>query len=286
MIHFRLFAVSACLWFAASALASTTIRVLNIYQNSAIAALDLLGGPTAVFSRQLDVLNASLGRSGVDILVVSVGILSINNLPGTNLLDLLSESQKSFDILRLRDAALADIVIVAGDFTYEEYSGYAAATPAVAATAFAVVNVGDLVSTSYTYQHEFAHLLGAHHQYSGAKDKTSNYTVGIAHGYYIRSTFAFWPYASCLHTIMAYEPEDNLFGVTCIGGSDQIGYFSNPAISIPGILTYLPTPTGSASKNNAQQLNLYAAEAASWHNTPLAAGRVAIIDAIVNIVLE
>ncbi|WP_422012094.1 hypothetical protein [Roseateles sp.] len=235
---------------------------------------------------QIANLNSALANSGLDVVVQSAGVVSFDSTGVTSIFDMPAAGQQS-TLLRLRrDTAGADVVMMLGFFG--QASGQALQVGSTANTAFAAVDITAL--PNYTYLHEFAHLLGARHQYTGAQLVNTNDTTGSGHGAYIQIAgtdpgAAAGSSIICLHTIMAYTPVDKLNGLSCT--SSRILWYSTPSGAADfygqgsGAVTWhITNPsfggnsrnTTFANYNNAAVMRAYAPIVASFHNTKLAGG--------------
>jgi hypothetical protein len=263
--------------------AAPTIRILNVYQAS---SLWYFGNSESIFSSSMELriaeLNQAMANSYVNAVAQNVGVFRIDDAMGSDTETLVKNIWKDYRVQRERDRVLADIVIVtivggAAD------GGYALKSPANPQTAFAAVNA--LHFGSKVYAHEFAHLIGARHQASGAINGNSNDSSGApqyARGYYVRHNWLdnFGSlHTTCARDIMAYP------GVqvpTCDGVELLEPYFSNPAI--PYWSHYTTVPFGAANADNARAMNIYAPGASLWRNTKISSGTTAaIINAIMSI---
>ena len=132
----------------------------------------------------------------------------------------------------IRDAQLADIVVLIVNSSGQGVCGLASVIRATRATAFAVIDASCLAAGVLTFPHEIAHLQGARHN-----DDPSNTPFAYGHGYVSPSLS--W------RTIMGVGTSCNF----CL----RVPYFSNTTALYP--------PTGevmgsSTTNNNRSVLNL------------------------------
>ena len=149
------------------------------------------------------------------------------------------------DVHATRDTYGADIVVMIME---DSRSCGRAGIATGVDRAFAVVRQS-CMTTNYSFGHEIAHLLGAHHD-RGTLGRCDTHQTAYNYGY--RDPNAQF------RTITAYSCKanqcDNNPGTTC----GRVGRFSNPN------LTYGGSPTGTALSNNARVLNENAAAFAAY----------------------
>lgn len=219
-----------------------TIRILTVFSDSAAT---WLGGSLATHAGfEIDDLNTAFANSGVNLAVVSAGVLRVAGY-NAGVVDAAGLAAQDINVLVARDVADADVVIVVVK-SIDNATGYALQIYADAATAFAAVQATEL--PDYTYQHEVGHLIGARHAYSGTtNDDSTGYPYAYGHGHWVRQAWVGYP-TVCYHTIMAYP---SLSGPACGGPlyDERALFFSNPSVS------WRTYPTGTTTANNAQVLN-------------------------------
>ena len=187
--------------------------------------------------------NSDISSCNLEIELVGIGFFNVVET-GNIENDIAAFTNPATGIVAIRNAAQADIVIIMTDGDYPGIFGIVPAIGPINASAFAIVETGAAATARFTFAHEVAHLFGAEHN-----DTQSNTD---ARGR-IFKTGKFLP---------------------CIGGTKQrtilsrmgtgesrIQYYSNPDVE------FLDKPTGTDSRNNAQQLMDQACTVAAFRNT-------------------
>ena len=262
-----------------AARATTSIRVLNAYQNASVGTT--LGAShsqiASKMAEEIVKLNEALSASGANFTVELAGSVKATTLLGVTVTDALTKAYDDWSILAARDQVKADVTMVFVNFA-PDYAGLTGGFPS-AYLGMSVVNVTYL--SRYAYQHEFGHLLGAQHQDAGGQAGNTPGGPSWAHGYYDLFHFT-TPSAhdQCVHTIMAHPPLANWLGYNC-GGN----YNGKPNTSQRLIFSNINSPfSGDATHNNTYQMNLAAPTAATWHTTKLFKGP-AVLGAVLNFLL-
>lgn len=218
--------------------ASTSIDVLVVYTADAQAFARGENAIRAAINQAILETNDSFPRSNVHLRLNLVEARLVDYTESGHLADDLAAAiapsdHQLDDVHALRDGDGADLVFLVvehfddgGKSTVME-----ALAPAFEAKAFAVVPRIYLTG-SYTFAHEFGHLLGARHDWFA--DSTDNAPDHADHGY-IRlhpKTRQRGPW----RTIMAQPNLCNCAGVDC----DRVGYWSNPSIVFPSFDSAVP----------------------------------------------
>jgi hypothetical protein len=274
----RILCSLAALCLGSAAQATTTIRILNAYQNASVGTT--LGSSDAAIianmAQQISSLNAALSASGANFTVTLVGSVKATTLGGSSVLQVLTNAYDDWSILAARDAVQADVTMVFVYFGSDPYDGLTG--PAAADTGMSAVNVRGL--PRYAYLHEFGHLLGAQHQDAGGMSGNMPGGPSWAHGYYNLNHLTYpTAHDACGTTIMAYPPMANWLGYNC-GGS----YNGSPNTYQMFSFSRNVAPYGDATHNNVYQLNLAAPSVANWHLVKLFKGP-AILATILNFLL-
>ncbi len=271
---------------SASSHSQTYVKVLTVVTDKAI----LISGinPLSVANSEISKTNQALATSGANnVRFASVGVIQ-TSLPIQDAGVSVFTAAGNVKILEARDATRADVVIVIHEVTGSGGSVMVPGRATKPEQAFAVVHPYSTFGSAYGYQHELAHLMGANHQSSGGVEGNSS-ANSVGKGWYWRHNIQHNSnpndfHGSCMHTIMAYKPLDNLDGISCL---DSVSWkqlrYSNPSQCTSAGINNTCYPWGSASANNTLVINQYGPTLFGYGNVKLAPKRKGgIMQTIIN----
>jgi hypothetical protein len=238
--------------------AQPTVRVLTV--------VDIRAGVNATSFALAEVAktNNLLSQNSINLRVANAGAISADldqgigvymdqDLQASTVLGLVRDNAS---IIEFRDIANADVVMTVYKTRNNEGTafGFPARSPDLA---FAIVHPASTTVNELGYQQELMHLFGATHQSAGGKqgDQSGGQAWYLrAYTYTLNGSFV--PY--CDHTVMAYEPLNNLGGISCTSG--KVGYFSDPSRCITSLHNVNRVVTtycyGDGSHNNKRVIEL------------------------------
>jgi hypothetical protein len=261
-----------------------TVRVLTVVSNEAIQLLGASSGRNLALG-EINKTNQALVGSSVNLRVELAGVHTLSMPMPLTVYESLKFAQKDLEILRSRDEANADVVIVIHRTVANE--GVAVLRPTRAEDAFAAVHAYQTQGTDYGYPHELGHLFGATHQDTGgAYTPIGSGDMAGGQGYYFRHNLVSLSLALptnttnplggyCKHTLMAYPPKNVLKGVDCTNApSEHILRFSNPNVCETWYTVTVPSTQkslcyGDSNHNNSYIVGQHGPTLTSFRNTKL-----------------
>jgi hypothetical protein len=202
----------------------STIDVMVVYSNQALAAVGSEQSMMTVIDTAILETNNAYANSGIDTRVRLVHAEHVSyNESGSFFIDLDRMTDKGDlyleEVHTMRDAHRADLVVMLIDDM--DYCGLGwlmtTLSPAFASYGFSVTN-WECALTTLTFPHELGHNMGCHHDYANA---SGDGVFPYSHGHH----FSF--NGNTYRTVMAYPP-----GL-------RASYFSNPQVLFAGTV-----PTG------------------------------------------
>lgn len=212
--------------------AITTIDLLSVYSNDALADAGSVAQMEATIQAAVDAANATFVNSNMSLRYRLVHMAGVNYNTAGSTGDDLPWVRTDADVAILRDQYGADMVSLIVDTPSSCGTGYVQRSPGAgfAAYAFQVTDI-DCAVGNLTFAHEHGHNLGMEHNpsNSSADPTTASYPWSFAH--FIDGAY---------RTMMSYSSP-------CANGCPRAQQVSNPNVSYSGYLTGV-----SGERDNAQ----------------------------------